>query len=100
MHNINFDLKKAILQILAEDYTRDFTLEELTEVALPAFYNKIGFSDKELHQNIKNQPEVLNVLLFLEKRGLVVLNSTNDQCCITIRGYTVSSLDLFDLMIR
>lgn len=97
MQNINFDLNKALLHILAEDYRKDYTVVELTEIALPAFYNKFGCCDKEVQENTYNQAKVLDALVFLEKRGLTVFNSTNDQCCISIRGYIVSSLDPLDL---
>lgn len=93
MQNIKFDFSKYILQILAADYRKDYTLEELTEMAIPAVDNKIDSCDKAFH-NKNNQSKVLDALLFLEKRGLIVLNASNNECCITIKGFIVSDLNL------
>lgn len=95
MQNINFDLSEAILQILAADYRKDYTLEELTEIVLPYFDSKTDFCAKELQEK-NNQAKVLDAILFLEKRGLTVLNAVNDECCITIKGFIVSGLNLFN----
>jgi hypothetical protein len=72
-----------ILQLLAQNYHRSCTLEELTSMA--ALFSVVKPEDRfSLERG--NQAAVLDALLLLSENGHIFLNPDTDQSCITIKG--------------
>ncbi|MFH7018688.1 hypothetical protein [Flavobacterium sp. FlaQc-47] len=71
-----FELYNEILKILAQNSTKTFSLEELTSNIFSS-YNK--------SQERENQARILDVLIFLESKGLIFLNSLTDESQVKIK---------------
>ncbi|MEP6806658.1 MAG: hypothetical protein ABI892_19175 [Flavobacterium sp.] len=71
-----FELSSEILKILAQNSTKTFSLEELTSNI---------FSSSNKSQERENQARILDVLIFLESKALIFLNSLTDESQVKIK---------------
>lgn len=74
-----------VLQILAGGYGTSFSLEELTKLADSSIKSSNTYTGY-LAAERANQALVLDVLLFLQKQGLIFLDFHTDYSVITIKG--------------
>lgn len=74
-----------ILQILADRYGMNYTLEELTSLLTPVF-NTYTLLQNSIADERKKQARVLDALLLLDKEGYIFLSSSSDESTISIKG--------------
>jgi hypothetical protein len=77
-------LRSMILAILTENYSRSYTLEELSEMIVPASDNRTSQDDAVSSEKI-NQALVPEALLYLADNNLIILDDLIDQSKIKIR---------------
>lgn len=74
-----------ILSKLAQNYAKDFTLEELAALVIPSYNISKTFTQNIAAQR-ENQAKILDVLILLDHQGYIILNPTTDKSSITIKG--------------
>ena len=74
-----------ILQMLADRYGMNCTLEELTSLLTPIFNSYAPVRDSIADEN-KKQARVLDALILLNKEGYIFLSSRSDESTISIKG--------------
>jgi len=72
------DLIERILDELSRNFTRVFSLEEITNAVFSP-EECLGFSDYNPAEERNRQAEVLDALLFLSDRNLIVLDGATDK---------------------
>lgn len=77
-------LRGIILEILTENYSRSYTLEELSEIIIPASDSRTSQDDAVFSEKI-NQALVLEALLYLADHNLIILDDLTDRSIIKIR---------------
>jgi hypothetical protein len=77
-------LRSMILAILTENYSRSYTLEELSEMIVPASDNRTS-QDHAVSSEKINQALVPEALLYLADNNLIILDDLIDQSKIKIR---------------
>lgn len=82
---LKFELFGKVLRILAQNFNKSFTLEELTSIVFPAYSNYDRILDT-ISIDREFQSKVLDTLILLERQGLINLNSLTDESCIKIKG--------------
>lgn len=85
MHDKLSQLAVLILQTLAQNISKDYTLEELTNLVFPALPEPGDLVLKLQTQNIL-QAELLETLIYLDDNLLVYLHPATDQTHITAAG--------------
>lgn len=78
-------LFNEVLRILAKNYTKSYTLEELTNIVVPVYNYSSRISDNIVVQR-ENQAKVLDTLILLEIQDFITLNALTDECSIKIKG--------------
>ena len=77
-------LRGMILEVLTENYNRSYTLEELSEIIIPASHCMTLVDDAVSSEKV-NQALVLEALLYLADNNLIILDDLTDQSIIKIR---------------
>lgn len=77
-------LRAMILEVLTENYSRSYTLEELSEIIIPAA-DAVKSADNAVSSQTVNQALVLEALLYLADHNLVVLDNLADQSIIKLK---------------
>jgi methyltransferase-like protein len=72
-----------ILLILAENYNKSCTLEELTMLLNPV----LNASQDNTSAEKENQASILDILIYLNDEGYISLNPDTDESSITIKGF-------------
>lgn len=78
-------ISEIILKVLAENYSRWYTLEELSNFMLPPCFKLLTIQERLLIE-VENEAKVLDSLIDLDKKGFVILNSITDESKIKIKG--------------
>jgi len=86
MKDLYFNICEDILNTLAKDSNRYYSLEELTKTVTSNF-NNVSFNfEQRINDERHNQAKVLDALIVLDNKGLVVLNSLTDESRISHKG--------------
>jgi hypothetical protein len=86
MKHLYFNICEDILNTLAKDSNRYYSLEELTKTVTSNF-NNVSFNfEQRINDERHNQAKVLDALIVLDNKGLVVLNSLTDESRISHKG--------------
>ena len=80
------DFFNLILNILSENHTGSFSLEELTKLVFANFGNYSNIDIEETFEERQKQSIILDQLIKLDDLGLVFLNSETDKSTITAAG--------------
>ncbi|MFH6936314.1 hypothetical protein [Flavobacterium sp. FlaQc-30] len=81
----SIDFYNKVLKIFTRDYTRSYTLEELTK-SIIKFSDTHSSFRHDIDKEREMQAKVLDVLICLDSEGFVFLNSNNDESIITTKG--------------
>lgn len=81
MHN-PFNVFEKILNVLALNPKKSFTLEDLANLVIPSG----GTLEDSMLIDRTNQAQVLDALIMLDNQGFVVLDSDTDKSFISIKG--------------
>lgn len=87
----NFELSKYILNLLAENPNKNYSLDELTGTVIAALHNKPVNFAPQIKDERNYQAKILDVLISLDNQGLIFLNSSTDQSCISHKGRTAGT---------
>lgn len=74
-----------ILSKLAQNYAKNFTLEELATLLIPKYTILKTFRENIAAQRA-NQAKILDALVLLDHQGYIVLNPVTDESSITVKG--------------
>lgn len=83
-----------VLQVLADRYGMNCTLEELTSLLTPIFNAATLFKDS-ISSEKENQARVLDALLFLNHHGYIFLDRNSDESTISIKGLIAVNSKIF-----
>jgi hypothetical protein len=86
MKHLYFNICEDILNTLAKDSSRYYSLEELTKTVTSNFNNEFFNFEQRINDERHNQAKVLDALIVLDNKGLVVLNSLTDESRISHNG--------------
>jgi hypothetical protein len=86
MKDLYFNICEDILNTLAKDSNRYYSLEELTKTVTSNFNNASLNFEQRINDERHNQAKVLDALIVLDNKGLVVLNSLTDESRISHKG--------------
>jgi uncharacterized membrane-anchored protein len=86
MKDLYFNICEDILNTLAKDSNRYYSLEELTKTVTSNFNNESFNFEQRINDERRNQAKVLDALIVLDNKGLVVLNSLTDESRISHKG--------------
>jgi hypothetical protein len=86
MKHLYFNICEDILNTLAKDSSRYYSLEELTKTVTSNFNNTSFNFEQRINDERHNQAKVLDALIVLDNKGLVVLNSLTDESRISHKG--------------
>jgi uncharacterized membrane-anchored protein len=86
MKDLYFNICEDILNTLAKDSNRYYSLEELTKTVTSNFNNESFNFEQRINDERHNQAKVLDALIVLDNKGLVVLNSLTDESRISHKG--------------
>lgn len=94
MQSKTFNLFETILNILAQNYNKSFSLEDLT-AKLSCISNDLYSNGELIAKKRENQAQVLEALIRLNDIGLIFLDSSNDKSFITLRGLIIANSEFF-----
>lgn len=80
------ELFKKIHKVLAQNYNKTYTLEELTNIITMPYTNPYIYKDNKMENQRENQAKVLDILILLETEGLITLNSSTDESSVKLKG--------------
>jgi hypothetical protein len=90
--SLKFELFGKVLLILARNFNKIFTLEELTIIVFPVNSNYYTIL-RTISIEREFQSKVLDALISLQSQGLINLNSVTDESCIKIKGLIKVHMD-------